>query len=396
MGNWKIPLADIDFDEAEIEAVTRVLRSRWLSMGPVTAEFEARFAEYIGVKYAFAVTNCTVALHLAHLALGAGPGDTVLCPSLTFVATANAIRYTGASPRFVDVTDLHNWNISPKDIEAKIDETTKGICVMHYGGYPCAMESILQIARQHNLYVVEDAAHAPGAACWLTDKTLNQQKGYGEKVLKKCGSIGDIGCFSFFSNKNMSTGEGGMLTTNNETLAEKIQLLRSHGMTSLTWDRERGHSFSYDVLASGYNYRIDELRSALGCVQLQKLDTNNQRRMEIVNLYREKCQTIEQLSFPFVHHDAVSSGHLFPILLSPGADRHHFMQFMKQKGIQTSIHYPPIHTFSYYRSCAQSCTLPLTEELASRIVTLPLYPQMSPSQVDYVIASIKEWSNSTT
>jgi len=153
----------MDLDEEEIEAVTRVLRSRWLSMGPVTAEFEQQFAEFVGVKYAFAVTNCTAALHLAHLALGAGPGDTVICPSLTFVATANAIRYTGATPMFADITSVDNLNISPDDIEAKIDASTKGICVVHYGGYPCDMGKIMQIAKRHHLYVVEDAAHAPGA-----------------------------------------------------------------------------------------------------------------------------------------------------------------------------------------------------------------------------------------
>ena len=280
--NWKVPLADLDLGEEEIAAVTKVLRSRWLSMGPVTEEFEQHFASYIGVKHAFAVTNCTAALHLAHLALGAGPGDTVICPSLTFVATANAIRYTGASPVFADITSADDLNISPDDIEAKIDETTKGICVVHYGGYPCDMERIMHIARLHQLYVMEDVAHAPGAACWFSG---NEN---GKSVLKNCGSIGDIGCFSFFSNKNMTTGEGGMITTNSDTLAKKIRLLRSHGMTSLTWDRDKGHSFSYDVVEVGYNYRIDEVRSALGLTQLKKLDSNNAKRAEIENLYRRR------------------------------------------------------------------------------------------------------------
>lgn len=254
-----MPLADIDLDEEDARAVVEVLRSKWLSMGPVTAEFERRFADYIGVKHAFAVVNCTAALHLAHVALGAGAGDTVICPSLTFVATANAIRYTGATPVFADITSADDLNVCPDDIEAKIDDTTKGICVVHYGGYPCDMDRIMAIARRHHLYVVEDAAHAPGAACWVT--LPPSAASTGERVVKKCGSIGDIGCFSFFSNKNMTTGEGGMLTTDNDAIADRLRLLRSHGMTSLTWDRERGHSFSYDVTDTGYNYRLDEMRA---------------------------------------------------------------------------------------------------------------------------------------
>ena len=266
MSNWKVPLADLDLDTDDIRAVVDVVRSKWLSMGPVTAEFEQCFAEYIGVKYAFAVVNCTAALHLAHVALGAATGDTVICPALTFVATANAIRYTGATPVFADITSADDLNISPDDIEAKIDDTTKGICVVHYGGYPCDMDRIMHIARRHHLYVVEDVAHAPGAACWVTMPPRASSTAGG--VFKKCGSIGDIGCFSFFSNKNMTTAEGGMLTTDSDTIADRIRRLRSHGMTSLTWDRERGHSFSYDVTDMGYNYRMDELRAALGLAQL--------------------------------------------------------------------------------------------------------------------------------
>ena len=389
MTNWKIPLADIDIGQDEIAAVTDVLRSRWLSMGPVTAEFERDFAAYVGVKYAFAVTNCTAALHLAHLALGAGAGDTIVCPSLTFVATANAIRYTGATPVFADIAGEDNLNISPDDLDAKITTATKGICVVHYGGYPCDMDRIMHLARRYQLYVVEDVAHAPGAACWMSDGLS------GQRVLKKCGSIGDIGCFSFFANKNMTTGEGGVLTTNRDDLAEKIKLLRSHGMTSLTWDRERGHSFSYDVTALGYNYRFDELRAAIGLVQLHKLDTNNQKRKEFVNVYRELLNNIESILCPFPNDNSLSSYHLFPILLGKDDMRENFMTFMKHKGIQTSIHYPSIHKFSYYRSFNQHVTVPITDSIEKRIVTLPLYPSMSREKIEYIIASIKDWVDST-
>jgi dTDP-4-amino-4,6-dideoxygalactose transaminase len=390
LSNWKVPLADIDLGEAEIAAVTTVLRSRWLSMGPVTAEFEQRFAAYVGVKYAFAVTNCTAALHLAHLALGAGPGDTVICPSLTFVATANAIRYTGATPVFADITSTDNFNISPDAITANIDATTKGLCVVHYGGYPCDMARIMRIAKAHNLYVVEDVAHAPGAACWVPEETRGQ--GAEQLVLKKCGSIGDIGCFSFFSNKNMTTGEGGMLTTNNDALAEKIKLLRSHGMTSLTWDRDQGHSFSYDVLDLGYNYRIDEIRSSIGLCQLQKLDENNIKRAEATNIYKEILGDISKISCPFINTESISSYHLFPILLNDNANRDNFMNFLKGRGIQTSIHYPPIHSFHYYcNNISAQKKLIITDNIKNRVVTLPLYPDITRSQIEYVVTSIKEW-----
>jgi dTDP-4-amino-4,6-dideoxygalactose transaminase len=387
--NWKVPLADIDLDEEDIRAVVDVVRSKWLSMGPVTAEFERRFADFIGVKYAFAVVNCTAALHLAHVALGAGTGDTIICPSLTFVATANAIRYTGATPVFADITSTNDLNISPDDIEAKIDDTTKGICVVHYGGYPCDMDRIMSIARRHHLYVVEDVAHAPGAARGVTMPSSASSTRRG--VVKKCGSIGDIGCFSFFSNKNMTTGEGGMLTTDSDAIADRINRLRSHGMTSLTWDRERGHSFSYDVTDTGYNYRMDEMHAALGLVQLDKLETNNQRRAEVVNIYREQLAAVAEVATPFHGHEGVSTYHLFPILLQDDHLRLSLMQFMKDRGIQTSIHYPPIHQFSYYRALMPHTQLDRTEHIASRLVTLPLYPMMQRPHIEDVIASIKTW-----
>ena len=385
MTNWQVPLADLDLSQEETKAVMRVLTSRWLSMGPVTMGFEQRFADYIGVEYAFAVTNCTAALHLAHLALGTGPGDTIICPSLTFVATANAIRYTGATPIFADITGSDDLNIAPDSIEAKIDTTTKGICIVHYGGYPCDMERILHLARRYNLYVVEDAAHAPGAAAWISDIRS------GMRVLTPCGNIGDIGCFSFFSNKNMTTGEGGMITTNDPALANKLRILRSHGMTSMTWDRDQGHSFSYDVVDLGYNYRIDEIRAAIGMVQLSKLAENNQKRGILTNFYREKLSDIEEISIPFQTHESISSYHLFPIVLKNSSLRTKFMEYMKLKGIQTSIHYPPIHKFTNYRSLYDNKELPITEDIGDKIVTLPLYAGLKMEQADYVTVNIKNW-----
>jgi dTDP-4-amino-4,6-dideoxygalactose transaminase len=248
---------------------------------------------------------------------------------------------------------------------------------MHYGGYMCDMPSILNIARQHNLFVIEDAAHSPGASL----------EG------RKAGVWGDIGCFSFFSNKNLSTGEGGMVTTHRQDIAEKIRVLRSHGMTALTWDRHHGHAWSYDVVALGYNYRLDELRSAIGRVQLRKLEANNQRREDLVAYYREKIrERVPNIEVPFESHPGQSSYHLMPILLPRETPREHFMEGMKRRGIQTSIHYPPVHQFSAYQgiTLVQGRDLHFTESIANREVTLPLYPMLTKAQVDEVVEAIFE------
>jgi dTDP-4-amino-4,6-dideoxygalactose transaminase len=264
---------------------------------------------------------------------------------------------------------------------------------VHYGGYPCNMDSIMHIAKRHNLYVVEDVAHAPGAACWMTvEQTSQAQRG---KRLQKCGSIGDIGCFSFFSNKNMTTGEGGMLTTNDADLAERIRLLRSHGMTRLTWDRNQGHGFSYDVLALGYNYRIDEIRAAIGSIQLKKLEGNNHKRLEATNFYKETLSNIENMTIPFLDNQSLSSYHIFPILLKNRDKREQFMKFMCNKGIQTSIHYPPVHQFTSYRTSSSRCGLLRTEDIGQREVTLPLYAGIERQQLDYITTSIQEWMVAT-
>jgi len=262
---WRVPLADLDYGIEEDEAVLNVLHSRWMTMGSVTQEFERAFASFVGARHALAVSNATVALHLACIALGIGPGDEVIVPSLSFVATSNAVLYTGAQVRFADICDLEDWTISPESIERSITARTKAILPMHYAGYPSRMVEILEIASRHGLTVIEDAAHAPGAR--LQGRSL--------------GTYGEIGCFSFFSNKNLSTGEGGMLVTDRDDLAEMVSRLRSHGMTSLTWDRHQGHAYSYDVVDLGYNYRIDEIRSALGLVQLGKLRENTACRESI-------------------------------------------------------------------------------------------------------------------
>lgn len=375
--DWRVPLADLDYDEVEEQAVLAVLRSRWLTMGSVTQDFEQAFAEFVGAKQALALSNATVALHLACLAAGIGPGDEVIVPSLTFVASANAVHYTGARVVFADILGPEELNIAPEEIERLVTPRTKAVIVVHYGGFPCRMPEILEIASRHGLAVIEDAAHAPGA--YLDGIHL--------------GTWGDVGCFSFFSNKNLSTGEGGMLVTNRDDIAQKVRLLRSHGMTSLTWDRHQGHAYTYDVVELGYNYRIDEIRSALGLSQLKKLAANNARRKSITGQYWLALQGNE-VELPFyasVKHTRMQpSYHIFPMLLPANIDRMHFIDCMRAAQVQTSIHYPPVHQFRYYRDCYPGVVLPYTEDVAAREVTLPLYPGMDDQAVEVVLSAVKK------
>jgi dTDP-4-amino-4,6-dideoxygalactose transaminase len=372
--NWRIPLADIDFGPEEYAAVQAVVASKWLTMGAVTQEFEQTFASFTGAKHALGVTNATAALHMACMALGIGSGDEVIVPSLTFVATANAVRYVGATPVFADVNGYDDFNISPAEIEKHITERTRAIIVVHYAGYPCDMPRILEIANKHGLNVIEDNAHGVGAA--LDGRQL--------------GTWGAIGCFSFFSNKNMTTGEGGMLTTDSDELYEKLRIFRSHGMTTLTWDRHKGHAWSYDVVELGYNYRIDEIRAALGLEQLKKLKRNNARRAELTKLYRETMQELApEVTIPFSNHLGTSSHHILPALLPNNIERVAVMDYLKSQGIQTSIHYPPIHSFTAYRESSKSVQLPLTDDIAKREITLPLYPTMKNEDVLSVVQEIR-------
>jgi dTDP-4-amino-4,6-dideoxygalactose transaminase len=373
--DWLIPLGDIDFGVEEENAVLDVLRRRWLTMGAVTQLFEKEFADSVGARHAIAVNNATAALHLACVGCGLGPGDEVIVPSLTFVATANAVRYVGATPIFADIESELDPTISLRSIEACLTNKTRAIIVMHYAGYACDMPAIVAFAQKHGLFVIEDAAHAAGAS--LENRAL--------------GTWGQAGCYSFFSNKNMTTGEGGMLVTNDDAMAGKLRTLRSHGMTSMTWDRHKGHAWSYDVSGLGYNYRIDEIHSAIGRVQLTRLAGNNLRREKIVTYYHELLQELTpSVTIPFQSFRGVSSYHILPILLPKQSDRQAFMEGMKEQRIQTSMHYPPIHTFSAFAGMNQECDLPFTEEVAQREVTLPLYPTLSRDDILTVVQAVRK------
>jgi dTDP-4-amino-4,6-dideoxygalactose transaminase len=373
---WQIPLFEPDLGQAELDALAGVIRSKWLTMGELTTRFESGFAGFVGSRHAIAVSNGTAALHVALMSLGIGPGDEVICPSLTFVATANAIRYCGAKPVFADVESFEDWNISHRTIEAVITVRTRAIIVVHYAGYPCDMPRIMQLARSRGLAVVEDAAHAPGAR--LDGVAM--------------GLWGDIGCFSFFSNKNMTTGEGGMLTTDRADLADKSRLFRSHGMTTLTLDRHKGHAFDYDVAELGYNYRMSELNAALGLVQLAALAARNERRRTLVQRYRRNLMELDKVQVPYAEASGQPSFHLFPVLLAPDSDRAAVMEAMKAVGVQTSIHYRPIDTFASYMAARLGpCEhLTRTHSIGARTLTLPLYPSMTDEQVDVVCTALKD------
>ncbi len=371
--SYKIPLFDLNFDGEEEKAVTEVIRSKWISSGPRTKALEEKFATMLEAEQAVALTNCTVSLHLAMHLIGIQPGDEVICPSLTFVATCNAIRYVNAVPVFADVKSTSDLTMDPADIEGKITPRTRAIVVMHFGGFPCNMDRIMELADRYKLKVIEDACHGP----------LSEYHG------KKLGTIADIGCFSFFSNKNISTGEGGMLLTNNTAYAERARLLRSHGMTSMSYERSKGHSTSYDVVDLGFNYRMDDIRASIGLVQLDKLQADINKRAEIRKLYLERLKNFDGITIPFAQSDAIVSNYIFTIVLKDSTvdKRDEVRGKLAEAGIQTSVHYPAVHRFSIFREF--SCSLPLTEYVSDNLITLPMYSRLSEDDIEYIVSNLK-------
>lgn len=384
--NWKIPLSDLRLTQEDRDAVMAALESNWLTMGERTQNFERLFGEALDADnppHCFAVGNCTLALHMALVAVGVGPGDEVIVPSLTFVATANAALYTGATVVLADVTSEDDWTISVADVAAKITPKTKAIVPVHYAGQPCDMVALLALAKLHNIAIVEDNAHGPLADGWIDDA----------KTSRALGTIGEIGCFSFFSNKNMTTGEGGMIVTRDKAMAEKLRLLRAHGMTTLTMDRHKGHAFSYDVVELGFNYRIDEPRAALGISQLARLPHNNAARANVVGWYNEALADIPGLIVPFAKRPGQGRRalHIMPVLLPEGVAREAVQIALRDAGVQTSIHYRPIHTFTYHSQSdkVRGANLAKTDALTPRILTLPLYPSMTWDDVRAVAAALQ-------
>ena len=374
--DWRVPLSDLLVDAELIETAHETLASGWWSMGPRVGELEERFAAYTGAKHALAVSNGTAALHLALLALGCGEGDEVVLPSLNFVAAANTVTRVGATPVFCDVLGPHDLNLDPDDLEAAIGPRTKAVVLLHYAGYACDLPAVQAIAERHGVAVIEDAAHAPGAT--LDGRSL--------------GTFGAVGCFSFFSNKNLPVGEGGMVVTQDDELAARLRSLRSHGMTTLTWQRHRGHASSYDVVDAGLNYRLDEMRAALAVVQLARLEDTNVARRRLSARYRELLDRVDGVSVAFEAADHEhSSHHLAVAVLASEVNRDDARTALQSAKVQTSVHYPPIHRFSYYAELGRRRPLPVTDDVSQRIVTLPLFPHMTEEQVELVAQSLADY-----
>jgi dTDP-4-amino-4,6-dideoxygalactose transaminase len=378
---WKARLSELEFDDRELAEILDTLDSAWITAGSRTQAFERTFAKLTGTSEAVAVSNGTAALFLALKALDIGPGDEVLCPSMTFVATAAAILQCGAEPVFVDIRSLEDPTMDPVDAAQKITSRTKAILPVHYAGIPADMNRLCALAESHRLYLVEDAAHAPGA----------------QFAGRACGSFGQAGCFSFFGNKNITTAEGGMITTNDSTLAARMRLLRSHGMTVTSWDREKGRPAQYDVLQLGYNFRFDDIRAALGLAQLRKLEYFNGQRARLVERYNrgfEEAKLDVILPLGRLADGRVPSYHIYPVVFPSTGVRDAVSELLQAEGIQTSIHYNPVHTFSAFRKIAPNVHLPVTETFAAHELTLPLYPSLSPELVDSIVSSVSRYEGS--
>jgi len=373
-----LPYFQPSIGKEEIKEVVKTLKSGWLTMGPKTIEFEKLIAKYTGAKYAIAVNSCTAALHLSLIALGIGEGDEVIITPFTFAATANVIIQVGAKPVFVDIKK-DTYNIDPEEIEKSITTKTKAIIPVHYAGQPCEMDKIMKIAKKHNLFVIEDAAHAIGA----------EYKG------RKIGTIGDLTCFSFYATKNMTTGEGGAITTNNKKLAEKIEILRLHGMSRDAWKRySKKGSWYYEIEECGWKYNMTDIQAALGIVQLKKLDKFIEIRRKYVQIYNKELSKIKGIITPYEMPNVKHVYYLYPILLE-NYDRDKFINKMAKNGIQCSVHFIPLHLHPFYRKKFgfKRGDFPNSEWVYEREVSLPLYPKMKYSDLAFVIQTIKNILN---
>lgn len=368
-----IPYGKQTIEQDDIQAVGDVLKSDFLTTGPKIAEFEQTVADYVGAKYAVAISNGTSALHAACFAAGIRPGDEVITTPLTFAASANCVLYCGGTPVFADV-DPKTYNIDPEDIRRKITDRTKAIIAVHLAGQPCDMDAIHSIAREHGLIVIEDGAHALGSV----------YKG------KKVGSMSDMTTFSFHPVKPITTGEGGMIATDNEDFYKKMVLFRSHGITrdDSIMTRNDGPWF-YQQFDLGYNYRITDIQCALGCSQMKKLDRFLARRKEIVARYNEAFADCDNIITPYQLSDTESGWHLY-IVQVKNCDRRQVFENMREKGIGVNVHYIPVYMHPYYQEhgyenvhCANA------EEIYSHIISLPLYPGLTSEQQDYVIDTLK-------
>jgi perosamine synthetase len=376
-GRKMIPYGRQTIEEDDIQAVVDVLRSDYLTTGPKIAEFEKMVADYVGAKYAVAISNGTSALHAACFAAGIQPGDEVITTPLTFAASSNCVLYCGGTPVFADV-DLKTYNIDPEDIRRKITDKTKAIIAVHLAGQPCDMDEIHKIAKEHDLLVIEDGAHALGSV----------YKG------KKVGTLSDMTTFSFHPVKPITTGEGGMIVTDNEEFYQKMMLFRSHGITrdENLMTRNDG-SWFYQQLDLGYNYRITDIQCALGCSQMRKLDRFLARRKEIVTRYNEAFADCENIIIPYQLPETESGWHLY-IVQVKNCDRRKVFEALREHGIAVNVHYIPVYLHPYYQEHGyKDVHCRNAEEVYSHIISLPLYPTLMVEEQEYVIETLKHVIN---
>lgn len=363
----------------EINEVIETLKSGWITTGPKTQKFEEMFKEYIGSKYAIALSSCTAGLHLSLVAYGIGEGDEVITSPFTFASTANVIVHQRAKPVFVDI-DRETYNIDPEKIEDKISDKTKAIMPVHYAGQPCEMDKIIKIAREYKIAVLEDAAHAVGS----------EYKG------QKIGTIGDITSFSFYVTKNMTTAEGGMVTTDKEELANDIRIWRLHGMSKGAWKRYSSKgSWYYEILFPGYKYNMTDIQASLGIHQLSKLEDFLRAREKLAKKYTKAFSDMPEIVEPSVKKHMRHAWHLYPVQVNTDllrTNRDKFIEALRAENIGTSVHFIPLHRHPFYQKTFgfKRGDFPVADHIYERIVSLPLYPRMSMDDLDDVVKAVKK------
>jgi perosamine synthetase len=363
--------------EEVIPELEKIFETGWIGLGSKTAEFEKLFAEYVSCKFAVGVNSCTAALHLSLASLDIKPADEVIVPSLTFVSTALVALYLGATPVFADV-DYDTLCIDVEDIKRKITKRTKVIIPVHYGGHPCMMDEIWEIAEKYNLYVIEDAAHACGAE--YKDKRI----GCLQKTI--------LTCFSFHAVKNLPTGDGGMITTNDQNLYSRLIKLRWLGIDKSTWQRAgEKYTWRYSINELGYKYHMNDITAVIGIVQLKHLEEDNKKRRNIAYRYKEALKEIEWIKTPVEKDYAKSAWHNYVIKV-PEKIRDKLIIYLASKGISTSVHYEPLHFHKVFKSRGITANLPVTERVWKQLVTLPLYSTMTDEEFEYIISNILEFS----
>jgi len=362
-------------EDDEIKEVVDTLKSGWLTMGPKTIEFEKLLSDYLGVKHVIAVNSCTAALHLSLIALGVGKRDEVITTPFTFASTGNVIVHVGAKPIFVDIKkDTHN--IDPEKIKEAITPNTKAIIPVHYAGQPCDMKAIMEIAENNDLFVIEDAAHAIGA----------------EYQGKKIGNFGTTTCFSFYATKNITTGEGGAITTDDDDLADKLRILRLHGISKDAWKRysEKG-SWYYEIEECGWKYNMTDIQAALGIHQIKKLDKFIEIRRRYAAIYNEELKQVDGMITPCEKSNIKHVYHLYPVLLR-SFNRNEFIEKMYERGIGCSVHFIPLHLHPFYKNMFEfkKGDFSNAEWVYEREVSLPLYPKMGEEDVKYVTNIVRK------